>query len=139
MEGDKYTTKLNTNSQNGTGLTALAMNGMLPTPTASLVTYQDFVQSGFHSSKRPKYGLIPTPTANDSQDNALGPSQANRTSVVGYIMTSLPKEVGKTSRLNPLFVEEMMGFPLMWSAYPFLTQHGAPEPSKDMVTPLCRK
>lgn len=31
---------------------------------------------------------------------------------------------GKTSQLNPLFVEEMMGYPLMWTTLPFLSQNG---------------
>ena len=33
-EGEKYTTKLNPNSQMGMGLTAMGMNGLLPTPKA---------------------------------------------------------------------------------------------------------
>lgn len=39
-----------------------------------------------------------------------------------------PSEDGKNSRLNPLFVEEMMGFPLMWTAYPFLSTNGETKP-----------
>ena len=31
---------------------------------------------------------------------------------------------GGTSQLNPLFVEEMMGFPSMWTALPFLSPSG---------------
>ena len=113
-------------------LNDLAVCGMLPTPTSSMVTYQDFVQAGFHSSKRPKYGLIPTPTTNDSQNNVLCPSQVNRGSLVGYIMKQ--GETGKTSQLNPLFVEEMMGFPLMWCVLPFLSQLGVPDQSKGTET-----
>jgi hypothetical protein len=41
---------------------------------------------------------------------------------------------GKTSRLSPLFTEEMMGFPLMWTALPFLSESGAPKPSKPTAT-----
>lgn len=42
---------------------------------------------------------------------------------------------GKTSQLNPLFVEEMMGFPLMWTTLPFLSQNGDRNQLKDMETP----
>lgn len=46
----------------------------LPTPTASMLTPQDFVQAKFHSSKRPEYSKIsmdhflPTPTTRDYKD-----------------------------------------------------------------------
>ena len=46
---------------------------------------------------------------------------------------------GKTSRLSPLFTEEMMGFPLMWTALPFLSESGAPKPSKPTATPSSPK
>ena len=42
---------------------------------------------------------------------------------------------GRTSQLNPLFVEEMMGFPLMWTTLPFLSQNGDRNQLKDMETP----
>lgn len=32
-----------------------------------------------------------------------------------------PARIGKSSRLNPLFWEEMMGYPLEWTLLPFLT------------------
>lgn len=35
---------------------------------------------------------------------------------------------GKTSQLNPLYVEEMMGFPLMWTTLPFLSPSGDKNP-----------
>ena len=38
--------------------------------------------------------------------------------------TSDRKEDGKPFRLSPLFTEEMMGFPLMWTTLPFLSQNG---------------
>lgn len=76
--------------------------GLLPTPTTSMVTYQDFVQAGYHSSKRPEYSEI--------------------------------EETGETSQLNPLYIEEMMGFPSMWCALPFLSLPGEPDQSKDTET-----
>ena len=38
------------------------------------------------------------------------------------------KKDGKPFRLSPLFTEEMMGFPLMWTAYPFLSENGEQNP-----------
>ena len=31
---------------------------------------------------------------------------------------------GRVFQLSPLFVEEMMGYPLMWTTLPFLTGNG---------------
>lgn len=93
-------------------------------------------------------GLLPTPTANDAVNSSIPPSQIDRGSLVGTLMRGMlptPKandfrsgmanrvgtvhtqqlndtiayRTGKTSRLNPLFVEEMMGFPTCWILLPF--------------------
>ena len=98
-EADKYSKKYNPKSQMGTALTALAMNGMLPTPTAN-------------SWKTPCEHGTGSPN----------------------LQTYIARELGPTSRLNPLFVEEMMGFPLMWCALPFLSQRGVPDQSKATET-----
>ena len=42
---------------------------------------------------------------------------------------------GVHSRLSPLFTEEMMGFPFLWTTLPFLRPSGAPKPSKPTATP----
>ena len=103
--------------------------GLLPTPTA---------QEGFNSGKGEifvtrnntirirnqngtssrlglegvvKHMLYPTPTMRDYQPSV---------SPTGLVQ----QNGGKTSRLNPLFVEEMMGYPLMWTTLPFLTENG---------------
>ena len=39
-------------------------------------------------------------------------------------------DAGGTFRLSPLFTEEMMGFPFLWTTLPFLRPSGAPKPSK---------
>ena len=122
-EADKYSKKYNPKSQMGTALTAMAVNGMLPTPTNSMVTYQDFIQAGYHSSKRPDYGLIPTPTAS-SHHNGCCKERKDGTSRKSELNHYIAAQTGKTSLLNPLFVEEMMGFPLMWTTLPFLTGNG---------------
>lgn len=144
MPGDQDMKKLDARRQavrrrkgngNGFGVTLneMAKKGLLPTPTNSMVTYQDFIQAGFHSSKRPEYRLIPTPVANDAKNIVPYPSQQNRDSVIGYLMRK--GMAGETSQLNPLFVAEMMGFPSMWSALPFLSAGGAQDRSKDTETP----
>lgn len=66
--------------------------------------------------------LLPTPQARDCK------GQCHKT------QSCLPNHFG-TSQLNPLFVEEMMGFPLMWSVLPFLSPNGGQGQSKDMGTP----
>ena len=133
-EADKYTKKYNPNSQMGTALTAMAVNGMLPTPTNSMVTYQDFVQAGYHSSKRPDYGLILTPTAS-CRHNGCCKERKDGTSRKSELNHYIAAQTGKTSQLNPLFVEEMMGFPLMWTTLPFLSQNGDKNQLKDTETP----
>jgi len=64
--------------------------------------------------------LSPTPTWQDGGKNAsLPPSQINRAdSIVKRILLEDPK-AGQHSQLNPLFVAEMMGFPVDWTALPF--------------------
>lgn len=76
-EATKYTTKLNSKSQMGMGLTALAMNGKLPSPKKAA--------------------------------EETGGSQGSR-------------------QFNPLYAEEVMGFPSMWTTLPFLKENGERNP-----------
>ncbi len=64
-------------------------------------------------------GLIPTPEP--AVDYAA-------------IQTSQVSADGTLSRLNPLFVEEMMGFPTGWLTLPFIRQSGEPNPLKPTAT-----
>lgn len=61
-------------------------------------------------------GLLPTPTTNDSQNSSLPPSQAERDGLVGAMLRDDSIQTGKGMYLNPCFVEEMMGFPVGWTA-----------------------
>lgn len=64
-------------------------------------------------------GLLSTPIASDYRRSTLPPSQLNRHSeIIKEVMEKFP--TGQNSRLNPLFVEEMMGFPEFWTMKPFL-------------------
>ena len=71
-------------------------------------------------------GLLPTPRANkvnglDLNNEALANrDKGNLEEAVAKIVTSCPPTDGATSQLNPLFVEEMMAFPLDWLVSPFL-------------------
>ena len=59
------------------------------------------------------HGMLPTPLASDNGDKVTGLENQNS-------LTKMARsETGKTSQLNPLFVEEMMGFPENWTVLPF--------------------
>ena len=60
-------------------------------------------------------GMLPTPRAADEKmhwktDNWKGSDLGSQ----------INEMLGTRSHLNPLFVEEMMGFPKNWTALPFL-------------------
>jgi len=152
-EGEKYTTKLNPNSQMGMGLTAQAMNGLLPTPMATDVYHQERVSElkkknvSFHSrangDSRPNglmdyldfNNLLPTPTAIDSSGATakMKSSQVKDGSMHSMTLSRLvlngentQKTTGQTFQLNPRYVAEMMGFPIDWTELPF--QNGEANP-----------
>lgn len=78
-----------------------------------------------------RMGLLPTPT--DATNSSLPASQVKRKSGLSKMaMQSDEYRTGAGSRLNPLFVAEMMGFPVDWTVLPF--QSGEPNPSKDSGT-----
>ena len=102
-EGEKYTNTYNPNSQMGKSLSAMAGSGMLPTPSARDWrgrTNPNVVKEG----SKCKYGEMLPDTIERLHSNH--------------------KKDGKPFRLSPLFPEEMMGFPLMWTALPFLSENG---------------
>ncbi len=148
IEGTKFTKTINPNSQMGQGLTALAVNGLLPTPTAMEVKHSNRVKGlkeqgvkGMYSRKngalRPNRltdfldfnGMMPTPSARDWKGCTNPGVKKVNGNVYGETLPDTVKKVtGSTSQLNPLFVEEMMGFPLMWTALPFLSPSGDKNP-----------
>lgn len=78
--------------------------------------------------------LLPTPTVNDATNSSLPASQVKRKSGLPRMaMQSDEYQAGTTSRLNPLYVIEMMGFPVNWLVSPFL--RGVGNPSKHAATP----
>ena len=128
IEGVKWTNTWNPNSQMGQSLSAMAGSGMLPTPK----------------------DLLPTPVVMEDRRKIYGEKAEDEHRTEKMMSNLNPYSIeqgmglengaitaakdGKTSRLSPLFTEEMMGFPLMWTALPFLSESGAPKPSKPTAT-----
>lgn len=135
------------------GLPEVIREGLLPTPTAMEIHHRQRVERwkrqgrvSMHESedgeKNPNglvdfldfYDLLPTPTARDwkgaptlenFERKGKNPQQG-----------SLPDffaQTGRSFQLNPLFVAEMMGFPVSWTVLPFLP--GGSSPSRDTGTP----
>ena len=137
-------------------LKQMARNGMLPTPTASDIigtpkrmdTIHQTSTGGYYrvsDTTGTKFGaklndvaqLLPTPATRDYKGarstEALQASGRNETN-------SLPDafhQPGTSSQLNPLFVEEMMGFPENWTLLPFL--NGETKASKPTEMPSSHK
>lgn len=130
----------------GTGY-GLSQGGLLPTPMSTDVHHADRVKElkeaggdTFHSRKngetRPNgltdfldfHGMLPTPAAQDGKNSTLPPSQSDRDTLPGCVVKNCQPTDGQASQLNPLFVTEMMGFPLDWLVSPF--QNGGQKPSK---------
>nr|DAM35931.1 MAG TPA: hypothetical protein [Caudoviricetes sp.] len=71
------------------------------------------------------FHLMNTPTATDWKGGSTRKqSSFQRTSLRGEIHADYG--TGQTSQLNPLFVEEMMGFPTYWILMPFLKESAIP-------------
>ena len=148
IEATKFTKTINPNSQMGQGLTALAVNGLLPTPTAMEVKHSKRVKGlkeqgakGMYSRKngalRPNgltdfldFHYLLTPMAADGmRANMNMQALKNHNKEKANLAEQIAHKVGGgTSQLNPLFVEEMMGFALMWTALPFLSPSGDKNP-----------
>lgn len=113
IEATKFTKTINPNSQMGQGLTSLAVNGLLPTPTAMEIKHSNRVKGLKEKGAKGMYSR---------KNGALRPN-----GLTDFL--DFNNQVGGgTSQLNPLFVEEMMGFPLMWTALPFLSPDGDKNP-----------
>ena len=60
--------------------------------------------------------LLSTPTVNDSRNSTLPPSLRGRDSLPGQMLRDDSIPTGAATYLNPSFVEEMMGYPVGWTA-----------------------
>ena len=150
IEGVKWTNTYNPNSQMGQSLSAMAGSGMLPTPTA-----RDYKNPSSPDGERiarkkeqgwtielsdlANMGMLPTPVTRDYQppvnsEHMTRKNGMTRDDALSNLPTllGLKERGGITFRLSPLFTQEMMGFPLGWTEYPFLSANGEPNPSKPM-------
>jgi hypothetical protein len=94
---------------------AVAVKKLLPTPTSSDRSApgpKAKYQSPHQTAKLlpTAIRMLSTPTASDAKSGYLNPSQAARDSLPGDLLRS-----GADGRLNPEFVEWMMGFPRGWT------------------------
>ena len=150
IEGTKYTNTYNPNSQMGQSLSAMAGSGMLPTPIAGDRKGQQRGEGKGEPSMlcgvieaAAKKQMMPTPSARDWKgETNPGVVKQGSGCVYGETLPDAVKrmekesagEGGGASRLSPLFTEEMMGFPFLWTTLPFLSQSGAQKPSKPTGT-----
>jgi hypothetical protein len=115
-------------------------------------------------------GMLPTPMAGDCHNGCPAWSarmlskaehgwtiQLNDLATMGRlgdVESTKSEAAGGTSRLSPLFTEEMMGFPFLWTTLPFLglngdqrmqtekeetSATGGPKASKPTATPSSHK
>ena len=166
---DKFVERNGDRQNSMPNLASMAKFDMLPTPRANVVNGCDLNNPKLaerHKSnleeevaKMVVDGLLPTPLAGEYRDAAITENNAtmgitdNISRIVSRVALGINKDGsqmdgvspsvveddGPTSRLSPLFTEEMMGFPLMWTALPFLSESGAPKPSKPTATPSSPK
>lgn len=98
----------------------LTADGLLPTPTKS----ESERMSRFKQGGRPLMfmlmkGYLPTPTKNEAHNSRGTVSQWKREGSLNVEAAKMEgytvETIGKDFRLNPRFVEEMMGFPIGWT------------------------
>lgn len=104
---------------------------LLPTPIATDIEHKARVEESLAKGRT----SLRQRDAGESGPNGL----SDFLRFHGVMKQSQGADAGNTSRLSPLFTEEMMGFPLMWTALPFLSESGAPKPSKPTATPSSPK
>lgn len=112
---------------NEKGKTVFAPLSMLPTPRAMEIVEdpKKFVQRNVdrtensmpNLSSMAKYGLLPTAKAQDCRAALTDRGKSN----LGEMLQDANDCASTGSRLNPLFVGEMMGYPADWLVLPFLS------------------
>ena len=144
VEGKKWTTKYNPDSQMGKGLTAMALSNLLPTPMSTDIHHGKRVKelkaagkTKFRSREKGQSGangltdfldfngLLLTPGAADGMRANFTMKSLKNHNKPHAERSNLSEQIahkigGGTSQLNPLFVAEMMNFPLDWLVSPFL-------------------
>jgi hypothetical protein len=106
----------------GRELATVVRDQMLPTPrTCSAMASRLDTTGNMEGERFPNLEtvvarMLPTPTTNDSKNASLPPSQAKRDGLAGAMLLDDSIPTGAATYLNPSFVEEMMGFPVGWTA-----------------------
>lgn len=101
---------------------ATVLRDQLPTPrTCSAMTAPVNSRGNLEGERFPNLEtvigrMIPTPTVNDAGNSTLPPSLRGRNSLPGHMLRDNSIPTGAATYLNPSFVEEMMGFPVGWTA-----------------------
>jgi len=132
----------------GSLLSQVKYSGILPTPTSVQRDHPERVEklkatgaktmmSRAAGENRPNsildavmfYGMLPTPKAQEARGNA---SKDRGKFNLKDEVSKMHEHDGASSQLNPLFVEEMMGFPENWTLLPFL--NGETKASKPTET-----
>ena len=121
--------------RNGQGFSAalkdLAASKMLPTPqTQGLKVCNKDGKTEFLN-----LDLLLTPSASDGLRAGMSMESLKSHKKKNAEQSNLAEQIahkvgGGTSQLNPLFVAEMMGYPLEWLTLPFLSQNGEAKASK---------
>ena len=113
---------------NREGKTEFVDLSLLPTPTAIDKGSRRINKSlSKGAAERPtlamaaRMRLLPTPKAQEARGNcSVNRNKFNLTDKIA----ELTSPTSDASQLNPLFVAEMMGYPLEWLTLPFLSQNG---------------
>ena len=119
----------------GLHLTQMAQARMLPTPTAfdwnSARTEQKWeedkkkwIEKGVNLQmplkQMARFQMLPTPRASGEESYETRSKRQEHKKAMSYLDANIQHKTGENSQLNPLFVEEMMGFPENWTLLPFL-------------------
>lgn len=125
--------------------------GLLPTPT-SIDSGSGRMNKSLspNAAERPtlalaaRMGMLLSPSATDGIRTCFSMNALCKHNKKNAEKSNLGEQIahivgGGTGLLNPLFVEDMMGFPLMWTTLPFLSQHGEEKALKPTATHGCHK
>lgn len=128
------------------------LKGLLPTPTArdeknpsspdgERIARKKKLGYTIELNDLATMGLLPSPTARDFRPPYNEEAMVRKNGMVrDDMLSSLPTMLGLKKRggctflLSPLFTEEMMGFPSLWTTLPFLQSNGGRKASKPTET-----
>ena len=130
---------LSPNAKKRPTIALAAKMGLLPTPMSTDIHHAQRVEelkrsgkSGLRCREKGRsganglmdyldfHGLLITPSASDGLRSGFTMGTHKETKENGNLSQQIAHKIGGgTSQLNPLFVQEMMGFPYLWTELPF--------------------